>query len=494
MSTVNAPSRTARNRRATRKLLINKKWLIMGPSILFIIGIAVFCLALIVVPDEVNRRTQYELETYRAMSVGDYQRARSCLESLIQLSSDNPRHEYLYQLAVISQQIGDGERAFRLMQRLTLPDQPGYIPAHRNLADFYLAQNPPTEASMAEAERHIVSLLAQKPDEPEYLQLEARLQLIRKRPEDALKTYGMILERDASVGIQMGQILQSLKRDNEAKTVLNRTKERLQSQLDQNYENSIIRLKLADTYLLLNDYQQAARVLQSGIALGDPNNQFRRAMSIVLARWSASLTNSIEDLNKRMNLLVQGLTLDPTNPMLLDQFWKLAIKDLGEDPNQILKLRVLGANTSVLEVMAGLQQLRTGKLDEAKKAFASGVKKSPDLLVLLNNLSTIGELQADGNSDLSLKLLTMLIEIAPTNNNLKENRGMIYVRNKKYAEAIPDLEAGLADTINEKAIHIALSEAYSQLGNKEKADLHKILADKKNKPEPDEKDENKAEK
>lgn len=481
MSTV-ISSKNQRNRKVSRKLLINKTWLVMAPSLLFLVIIFILSLALIVVPDEVNRRTQYELETYRAMGAGDFQRARNCLESLIQLSSDNPRQEYLYQLAILSQQVGDGERAFRLLQRLTSPDQPGYIPAHKNLADLFLSQQQPTESSMSEAERHIQALLAQRPDDPVYLQMLARLQLQRDQREDALKTFGLVLERDASVGIPMGQILLSLKRDAEAKTIINRTKERLQTQLDQNYENTTIRLQLADANLLLNDYPQAARILQSGIALGDPNNQFRRAMSVVLARWSASLSNSIEDLSRRISLLLQGLVLEPTNPLLLGQFWKLAIKDLGSDPNQILKLRVLGANASLLETMSGLQSLQAGKTDEAEKSLESAIKKSPDLLVLLNNLSTIGELQNESNSDLSMNLISILIKIAPDNANLKENRGMIYMRKNKFDEAVKDLEFALTGTANQKSIQAALSEAYSKLGNSEKANFYKILAEKDTKP------------
>lgn len=493
MANVSSQSRKSLGRKASRKMLFNKTWTLMLPSILFLSLIAIFALALIVIPDDVNRRTQYEIETYRAMNVGDYQRARNCLESLIQLSEDNPRQEYLYQLAILSQQVGDGERAFRLLQRLTLPNQPGYNPAHRNLADIFLSQNPPTTASLDEAERHIQALLTQRPDDPEYLQLLARLQLLKKQPEDALKTYGLILERDPSIGIPMAQILLTLKREDEAKTYLNRAKERLQDQLDLNFEDGNTRLKLADTNLLLKDYQQAARILQSGIALGDPNNVFRRGMCIVLAQWADSLSNSIDDLNRRMNLLIQGISLDPTNPMLLDQFWKLAIKDLGQDPNQILKLRVMGANTNVLEAMSGLQSLQSGDVEKATESFRSALKKSPDLAILLNNLSTIGELRSEKNSDISVKLLNILVEISPENANIRENRGMILIRNKQFAEGIKDLESILTDSNNLKAVHIALSDAYSELGNREKADFHKVAAEKIDKPNLVQKNENAGE-
>jgi tetratricopeptide (TPR) repeat protein len=191
-----------------------------------------------------------------------------------------------------------------------------------------------------------------------------------------------------------------------------------------------------------------------------------------------------------MSLLIQGLSLDPTSPMLLDQFWKLAIKDLGQDPNQILKLRVMGANTNVLEAMSGLQSLQNGDIENATESFRSALKKSPDLAILLNNLSTIGELRSEKNSDISVKLLNILVEISPKNANIRENRGMILIRNKQFTEGIKDLESILTDSNNLKEVHLALSDAYSELGNREKADFHKVAAEKIDKPNLAQKNEN----
>ena len=70
----------------------------MAPSLFFMGIIILVGLALIVIPDEANRRTQYEIETYRAISANNIIRARNCLENLIQISGENPKPEYLYQL------------------------------------------------------------------------------------------------------------------------------------------------------------------------------------------------------------------------------------------------------------------------------------------------------------------------------------------------------------------------------------------------------------
>ena len=483
MSTVIEPRKRAVNpRRNTRRMLVSKTWLMMAPSLIFLILILVGGLLLIVIPDEVNRRSQYELETYNAMSTGNLVRARNCLESLIQLSGDNPKPEYLYQLAILSEQSGDRERAYRLLQRLTLPGKSGYAQAHINLAEAMLAQPNLSPELLDETERHIRALLDQKPDDPIYLKMQARLELARKRPEDALKTYGLVLSRDASIGLPMGQILLDLKRKDEATKLLNSAKTRLRAQLDQDFENVMTRLQLAEADLLLGQYQDAARTLQSGITLGDPTNRLRQAMCVVLARWAESLGTKIEDLNQRTNLLVQGLSFDPTNPLLLNQFWKLAMEDLGSDPNQILKLRVLGANLSILDAMSGVQQLKAGNKAEAKRSLSMAVKKSPDLYVLLNNLTTIGEMRTTEKNTLGVDLLSTLLEIDPTKANIRENRGLIYVKQEKYKEAAADLEQCLTSATNLQGVHYALSVAYEKIGDKAKADLHRAEAEKLLKP------------
>jgi tetratricopeptide (TPR) repeat protein len=466
------------NKTLAGREIVSSRWLMMAPSLVFLGIIAVVALALIAIPDEVNRRSQYEAETYRAMSNGDFARARNCLESLIQISEENPRPEYLYQLALLSQQMGDGERAFRLLERLTIPGKSSYAPAHLNLANAYLSQNPQTITSLAEAQRHIEALLELDKNSMEYVQLKARWQLLSKRPDDALKTYESVLAQNASFAIPMAQILFEQKRDEEANRYLTASRSRIQAALDADYENRQARMRLADVDLMLKNYEQSARTLQNGMALGDESNQFRQALCLVLAKWSDSLGVSIEDLNKRMKLTIDGLTLDPTNPYLLDQFWKLTIKDLGKDPNQILRLRVLGANIAVLDAMAALQNLHNGKKEDARIQLAAVLKRSPDLAVLLNNLSTIGELQNKDKSTFSIDLLTMMHEILPDNKNILENRGMIYVRQAKYAEGLKDLEIALPGSSNKVAIHMALSESYDKLGNKEKADEHRKIAER----------------
>jgi tetratricopeptide (TPR) repeat protein len=105
------------------------------------------------------------------------------------------------------------------------------------------------------------------------------------------------------------------------------------------------------------------------------------------------------------------------------------------------------------------------------------LKNSPDLAVLLNNLCTIGELQNKDKSTFSIDLLTIMHDILPDNMNIVENRGMILVRQEKFTEGLRDLEQALPNSLNKLAVHMALSEAYGKLGNKEKADEHRRIAE-----------------
>ncbi len=447
----------------------------MAPSILFALFVAGVALLLVVIPDESNRRLSYEMETYRAMQSGNLVRAKNCLDSLIQLSGDNPRQDYLYQLAMLSAQAGDEDRSIRLLQRLTLPDRPGYGPAHQNLASLILNQPQPSAESLDEAERHIRSLLESKPNEPDYLKMLAQLELLRKRPEEALKTYGLMLDADPSIGIPMGKILQDLKRDDDARRLLDQAVSRLKIKLDQNFDSVETRLQMAEALLLLKQFPEAARVVQQGVTLGDPSNRLVQSMGIVLGRWAASLGKTTEDQHRKLNLLMQGLSINPTNPLLLDEFWKLTMKELGTDPDQIIKLRVMGTDPAVMDTISGLISLRQGKIEEAKKQITSAIKRSPDLAVLLNNFTTVGEFRNESNEK-GLQLLSILLEIDPENSNIRENRGLIYARQQKFQEAVDDLEKVVVTNPDKRTVHQALSLAYGKLGKKDLADKHGEIA------------------
>ncbi|MBI1324045.1 hypothetical protein GC170_12780 [bacterium] len=464
-----------RRRQTSRKLFASKSWLLMAPSVVFGLAIAVVALLLVVIPDESNRRLTYEAETYRAMQTGNLVRAKNCLDSLIQLSGDNPRQDYLYQLAMLSAQAGDEDRSIRLLQRLTLPDRPGYGPAHQNLAMLILSQPEPSAESLDEAERHIRSLLETRPNEPTYLKMLAQLEILRKRPEDALKTYGLMLDADPSMGIPMGKILQDLKRDEEAKRLLEQAVSRLKVKLDQDFDSVDTRLQMAEALLLLKQFPEAARVVQQGVTLGDPSNRLSQSMGIVLGRWAASLGNTTEDQHRKLNLLMQGLSINPTNPLLLDEFWKLTMKELGTDPDQIIKLRVMGTDPVVMDMISGLIALRQGKIDDAKKQIASAVKRSPDIAVLLNNFTTVGEFRNESN-DKGVELLTILLDLNPDNTNIRENRGLIFVRQQKFQQAVDDLETVVAQNPDKRTVHQALSIAYGKLGKQDLADKHSELA------------------
>lgn len=447
----------------------------MAPSLLFSLAIAIIGILLIVIPDESNRRLNYEAETYRAMQAGNLVRAKNCLDSLIQLSGDNPRQEYLYQLAMLSAQAGDQDRSIRLLQRLTLPDRPGYGPAHQNLASLILSQQQPSEESLEEAERHIRSLLETRPNEPSYLKMLAQLELLRKRPEEALKTYGLMLDADPAIGVPMGKILQDLNREDEAKRLLEQAVSRLKIKLDQNFDNVETRLQMAEALLLLKRFPESTRIVQQGITLGDPTNRLVQSLSIILGRWAASLGNTTEDQHRKLNLLMQGLSLNPTNPLLLNEFWTLTMKELGTDPDQIIKLRVMGTDPAVMDTISGLIALRQGKLDEAQKQISSAIKKSPDLSVLLNNFTTVGEFRNESNEK-GLQLLTILLDINPNNTNIRENRGLIYVRQQNFEKAVEDLEKVVAQAPDKRTVHQALSLAYGKLGKKDLADKHGEIA------------------
>ena len=87
----------------------------------------------------------------------------------------------------------------------------------------------------------------------------------------------------------------------------------------------------------------------------------------------------------------------------------------------------------------------------------------------------VGEFRNESNEK-GLQLLSILLEIDPENANIRENRGLIYVRQQKFQEAVDDLEKVVVKNPDKRTVHQALSLAYGKLGKKDLADKHGEIA------------------
>jgi tetratricopeptide (TPR) repeat protein len=78
----------------------------------------------------------------------------------------------------------------------------------------------------------------------------------------------------------------------------------------------------------------------------------------------------------------------------------------------------------------------------------------------------------------ALSCLNEAVKLSPVSFKARYNRGKCLLRLRLYEEAVADLDKAIALKTNHAAAHEYLAEAYSCLGNEEKAQHHQYIADR----------------
>ena len=112
---------------------------------------------------------------------------------------------------------------------------------------------------------------------------------------------------------------------------------------------------------------------------------------------------------------------------------------------------------------------------DARRLMESAVNWSPRAYTAWNNLSFILQRGFPEEYDLALAAADRAIELAPQNTSVRNTRVELYMRNKRWAEAIADLKV-IDAAGDEHKVHEKLALAYRNSGDQEAADEQEALA------------------
>ena len=244
-------------------------------------------------------------------------------------------------------------------------------------------------------------------------------------------------------------------------------------------KNDLARLLAADAALVLGDFQQAVTLLQAGWR-ANPGRLYGTALGKVYYAWweAAGQQPARFSTADRLDLLRLALTYDPGNMDVLQQLLTQA-RAGGETAQQvkamIQDLVVKGEASAVAHLLLGSDALEQNRLDEARRHLEQAYELDPRLVDVVNNLAQV--LLRGDQPDLprALQLLSSAIKNNPRHVGLRETRGRLLVKMKKWEEALLDLEICLANRRSAE-IHRLLAETYDGLGQGELAEKHRAMA------------------
>ncbi len=240
--------------------------------------------------------------------------------------------------------------------------------------------------------------------------------------------------------------------------------------------------KLAESYVLLEDFDQADKVLDRAHERFSQDST-RRMRAEVLVMWSDHVAQTDPtDVSRRMKLLDQAFQLAPDNSKVLQRLQDLAIAEgpaAEEAHRQLQQALAEGIAPGVIHFLFGTSAAMKGDDEAAIRHLNQSIQNNPRTAVTLNNLAFVMARAADPDLKKALDLANQAVRYAPLVASFRETRGQILIRLQRYSEGISDLEFALPQITNVDSrlkIHESLEEAYRELGDQSLGDIHRQKA------------------
>ncbi len=258
----------------------------------------------------------------------------------------------------------------------------------------------------------------------------------------------------------------------------------LQRDVREEHTNDInIWTQLAGAYLLLKDYEQAARVMQEANTKFD-NAACRQFLGRIYVRWSDHVfRENPEDVGRRMQLLEQAVLIAPDEPEALQRLVSISNTE-GEEADEaqrwLKQTLAAGDAPAVIHFILGTIAAGKGDMETALRELDMANEANPRTAVTLNNMAFVLAHTESPDLPRALEMSNQAVRIAPNNASFLETRGQIYTRMGEWSQAITDLEKALnritsiSTRIN---VHESLASCYENLDDPELARLHRENAE-----------------
>lgn len=466
-------------------------WLLWGiPAVLSLLAV----LAAHIYRTEWNSLTvhdRYASIKKTSMAAGDYQTARIACERVLEISRSDPYFavrypEHLFDLALCLINLKRPADAKHLIAKVAPFDEAesflSYPPAHLFVAKAKVSSG--TERSpeeMAQVERHLLRAATDAPEMAEAHQMLGELYLTRQDWEKAKRHLLKAADQRGECFLLLALVSQGTGDAEGMRQWNGRAQQFFQQRLDSApQENPLIRMGLARTYLLAEEFSKAAETFLVGFKKsGEPG--YTRAIGAVYAGWVQSRKQKGGATpGELLQLVSEGLVYDNENEALLMELVRLSelTGETGaEAGNAIRSMVEKGASTGMLHFALGVAALEKNKEAEAATYLDLAFQASPELPQIANNFAMVLAVGSKPDLPRALKIIGQVLARFPNLPAALDTRGRIHLKMKQFKEAVTDLTAALPGLGPFAAsAHDALAEAYTGLNLPDLAAEHSRLA------------------
>jgi tetratricopeptide (TPR) repeat protein len=422
------------------------------------------------------------------------------------LSQFNPDDEaYRFGIARVYHLLGDVNRGQAIMQRLAPRHEAGFVPAHVWLAERLLAAAP-SQQTYYDALAHLEHALSKDPSQREihWLMAQVYFKLYSeykpqafspwqppraKLLEDCAKHLAEAPKEIPDVALMLGRVhaLQGLK--DEARRDIGSLAESYKQVLKSKPFDVETRIRLAQAYRDIGEFEQAIQTLQDGNRLApDPQLHFELSMTyfLISAHLQRNVPGSIEQQYGALRL---GYVAYPPSPFIAARFIQGIVGSKDESTAARKSLAMLlespelkgTPGRGMASFLLGLDAKRRSYPLDARRhmddARSTNDDKIPNAVANLS-LASLQRRTDMLDAATALQLVEEALLVWPENPNLQMVRGWSALEQQKnYASALSSLLKALPYRADDSQLQSMLSQAYRGLGQTQNAERHQKLAE-----------------
>lgn len=393
--------------------------------------------------------------------------ATEAAERALRLAPDKfPSYEVLFDVAI---ERGDLARAKRVLERAARHPSSDYHYWVRlaELCTALGARDPGYKTDPEKVMRFYDRTAELQPAEPAVLARVADYYVANKRTEKAIAIYQKVLDQDpAADGVRLKLALSHVAQGNKASAI---------AILEEWVKREPLRWQILNVIgELYEDAKDVDRALKNyRLSLQANPNQLPPYLRSVLILMRA------RRLDEALAILDVAKDKFPDTPQI-SYFYGLVYSDRKDFPTALKFLedtaRLAAASTpelldAVFHFYLGAALERTGKFDAAVEKFRKAIELNPEYADACNYL---GYLFAERNVNLeeAENLVQRALALEPSNGAFLDSLGWVYYRQKRYPEALAQLERAATLIANDPVIHEHLGEIHRALGDAAQALAH----------------------
>ncbi len=309
---------------------------------------------------------------------------------------------------------------------------------------------------------------------------------------ESLRHFKEITDQFPEYALTAAKIQKQIGDLDKAKETASRAAKFYEEKLKQSPNNRDHRINLARALVLMEREQDASRLLLEGFDFSQRQDQeLRTAAGEALVAYFmrlSELPNASDFLMQRMQLVKAAMDIAPDSPMVVDAIIELLLRcrdNKNAEVNTLMQALVQGVSPEATHFIRGTLALLNNDFGTAKTHLEQAAKYSENLPGILNNLALAMSKMENSDLDAALALSNAALEKMPDQPYLRDTRGQILVKLKRFQDAIPDLEFALKAPELGGVVHDSLAVSYEAIGQQDLAEKHRALAESlKSKPSP----------